>query len=313
MLPKIGMAWQPASMARAAWADIAAWRREGWQPDLIDAHYLYPDGVAACMLARRLGVPFVMTARGSDVNLIARLPGPGRRIAQAAAHAAAVIAVADPLRDGLLALGVDATKLHVLRNGVDTDVFRPEDRAAARARAALPAGVPLLAVVGNLLPEKGQALAIEALALLPGVHLVIVGEGPARPQWLALAQRLGVQHRMHWRASMPQAQLRDVYAAADALLLTSSREGWPNVVLESMACGTPVVAMDVGAVRQMIVGPEFGRIVTERSAAALAAAAAAQLAQPASRQALQQHAAAHDWASIARAQWDLFTRAVASA
>ena len=101
MLPRLGVPMQPGSMARAAAPDIAQWRRAGWHPDLIDAHYLYPDGVAAAMLAERLHLPFVLTARGTDVNVLARLPGPGRRIRWAAARAAAVIAVSARLRDAL--------------------------------------------------------------------------------------------------------------------------------------------------------------------------------------------------------------------
>jgi len=75
MLPRVGVPWQPRSMARAAAPDIARWQRDGWHPDLIDAHYLYPDGVAAALLAQRLRLPFLLTARGTDVNVLARLPG----------------------------------------------------------------------------------------------------------------------------------------------------------------------------------------------------------------------------------------------
>lgn len=311
MLPKIGVARQPDNMARGAWPDVKALLDGGWRPDLIDAHYLYPDGVAAAIVAQRLDLPFVMTARGTDVNVIAHLPGPGRRILEAAERAAAVIAVSTGLRDQLVALGVDAAKVTVLRNGVDLETFRIEDRAAARAALGLPPHGRLAACVGNLVPEKGQALALDLLASRPELRLVIVGDGPLRGELGERAGRLGVADRVLFRTAMPQRELSRLYAAADVLLLTSEREGWPNVVLEAMACGTPVVGFDVGAVREMIVGAALGRIVAVRSAAALGVAVDEVLATPADREAMRAHAARFDWSSISRGQRELFERAVA--
>lgn len=312
MLPRVGMASQPDSMARAALADVRALQAEGWAPDIIDAHYFYPDGVAAAWLAEQLGVPFVITARGSDINLIARLPGPRQRIVAAASRAAAVIAVSTPLKQALVELGVDEGKVVVLRNGVDTEVFRIEDQSASRQQLALPLQGPLALCVGNLLPEKGQALAIEALQHQPALHLAVVGEGPLRHELEQLAAKLGVRERVSFLSNMPQQQLRHAYAAADVLLLTSTREGWPNVVLESLACGTPVVAADVGAVREMLTVPQAGRVLAERGARQLANEIAALLAAPPGRDAVRRHACSFDWGSIARGQMEVFVRAIAS-
>lgn len=311
MLPGIGMHFQPDSLARAAWADVQALRRNGWTPDIVDAHYLYPDGVAAARLAERLCVPFVMTARGTDVNVIAAMPGPGRRILEAARQAAAVIAVSGPLKDRLVGLGVDPAKVTVLRNGVDGERFQPADRVAARARLGLPARGRLLASVGNLLPVKGQALAIEALRELGDGTLVVVGEGPLRETLAELARRAQVESRVIFRPSMPQDELRWLYAACDALLLTSLREGWPNVVLEAMACATPVIAVDVGAVGEMITDPRVGTVVKGRDASAFAAAVRRQLDRPTDGAAVRAHAMAYDWASISDGQWALFQQALA--
>ncbi|HEV7914996.1 MAG TPA: glycosyltransferase, partial [Albitalea sp.] len=195
MLPRLGVRFQPASMARAAAADVAALGATGWTPDVIDAHYFYPDGVAAALLAERLRVPFVVTARGTDVNVLAQQPGTGEKILWAARRAAAVITVSTRLKEVLVGLGVDASKVSVLRNGVDLELFRPEDRAAARRRLGLPEG-RLAACVGNLVPEKGQALAIEALCHLPDWRLMLVGGGASRGDLQALAQRLGVAARV---------------------------------------------------------------------------------------------------------------------
>lgn len=309
MLPKLGVAFQPDSMAHAAMPDLARLQDSGWNPDLIDAHYLYPDGVTAAILSKRLQVPFVMTARGTDVNVLAHLRGPGRRIIEATRQAAAVVTVSRQLKDALVSLGADPTKITVLRNGVDLEVFGLEDRAAARARVGLPAEGGLAACVGNLVPEKGQALAIEALRHLEGLRLVIVGDGPLRRELVALARRLGVEARVSFLPAMPQRELRHLYAGADVLLLTSTREGWPNVVLESLACGTPVVGFDVGAAGEMISDDFVGRIVATRDPAALASAIRDMLAAAAQRERIRLHAAKFDWTSVSRGQWDVFMRA----
>src|SRR5207249_880300 len=131
---------------------------------------------------------------------------------------------------------------------------------------------PLLASVGNLVPEKDQGLAIRSLHELPGYHLVVVGDGSLRADLEALSRRLGVRGRVSFLPPMPQGELAHLYSSVEALLLTSVREGWPNVVLEAMACGTPVVAVDVGAVQEMLIDAGVGRVVRGREPAGVAAA-----------------------------------------
>jgi len=312
MLPRLGVARQPDAMARAAMPEIEQLRASGWLPQLIDAHYLYPDGVAAALLAERTGIPFVMTARGTDVNVLARMPGPGRRIAWASSRCAAVIAVSSQLKQSLVELGVDADRVVVLRNGVDPEQFRPVDQASARREFGLPEG-PVIAGVGNLVPEKGFELAIEALALLPAATLVLVGDGPQRESLVALARRRRVSHRLRMLPVMPQSRLPILYSAADVLVVTSTREGWPNVVLEALSCGTPVAAVNVGAVAEMLTDPSAGRVVDQRDPERLAAAVLSLLQAPPARDTVRRHAARFDWATIARAQFELFERALVNA
>jgi glycosyltransferase involved in cell wall biosynthesis len=313
MLPKVGVSFQPGSMACAALGDFRRLQHAGWRPDLIDAHYLYPDGVAAALLAHRLRLPFVMTARGTDVNVLAKAPGPGRKIMAAAAQAKAVITVSTQLKDTLVSLGVAAAKIVVLRNGVDLDVFGLEDQAASRARLALPTTGGLVACVGNLVAEKNQALAIAALQHLQDFRLVIVGDGPLHGELAKAAADFGVGDRVIFRSAMPQRELRHLYASADVLLLTSKREGWPNVVLESLACGTPVVAVDVGAVHDMLTDDRVGRIVAQANPAALATAVKDLCATPLRRDLVRLHASRFDWASVSRGQWDVFVKATSAA
>ena len=233
-IPKIGMTAAPRLLYRwslgAMQNSIASGR--GFAP--IDAHNFYPDGVAAALLGRRLNRPVVITARGSDVNLIASYDRPRRMILWAAKQAAAVITVSDALRRRLIELGAPAEKIVTLRNGVDLDTFRPVDREAAKRSLGINGRV--IVTVGNVIESKGQRLVVHALAKIPDAHLLIVGDGADVPVLGALAAELGVADRLKFLGRVPHDRFRDVYGAADVSVLASVREGWPNVLLESMAC-----------------------------------------------------------------------------
>lgn len=310
VIPKVGMALQAAAFARSAISEIRAKMVDGFDFDLIDAHFFYPDGVAAAAVAAAFGKPFVVTARGSDINLFARLPAPRKAIVAAASKAAAVIAVSAALKHAMQAIGIDGKRITVLRNGVDLEVFAPQPRDAARARFGLERGV-VIAAVGNLHPEKGVDLIVRCLPHLSRpAALLVVGEGPERPRLVRLARALGVDGQVHFCRNLPQAELAWAYSAADVLVLASMREGWPNVLLEAMACGTPVVATDVGGVREIVTTAAAGLIVSERSPEALAAAISNALANPPSRQAVRLHASQFDWESVARDQRELYFEAI---
>src|SRR3954468_18325093 len=309
VLPKIGMALGPFFLYRAVLPLVERLRRErGF--DLIDAHYFYPDGVAAAMLGRRLGVPVVITARGTDVNLIPQYRIPRRMIRWAARQAGAVVAVSQALKDNLAALGVESERIHVLRNGVDLEPFNPEGRERLRAGLALRG--PALLSVGNLLAFKGHGVAIEALSLLPECELVIAGDGPDRAVFEALARQCGVSERVRFVGSLGHPELRHYYCAADALILASSREGWPNVLLEAMACGTPVIATAVGGVPEIVTSPDAGAVVRERSAPALARAVRELLARPRERAATRRFAEQFGWDATSKGQLQLFRQVLAA-
>jgi glycosyltransferase involved in cell wall biosynthesis len=309
MLPKIGMTLSPLLLYRAVRPFVERLHRErGF--DLIDAHYFYPDGVAAAMLGQRLDVPTVITARGSDVNLIAQYRLPRRLIRWAARQAAAVVTVSQALKDKLVALGVEHERIHVLRNGVDLELFHPNDQE--RLRAELDLRRPTLLSVGNLLAFKGHGLVIEALSLLPQCELVIAGEGPDRAAFEALARQRGVSERVRFVGSLDQQDLRRYYCAADALVLASSREGWPNVLLEAMACGTPVIATAVGGVPEIVTSTEAGVVVEERSAPALARAVRELSVRPRERAATRRFAEQFGWEATSKGQLQLFRQVLAA-
>jgi len=296
-IPHVGMAMQPVSLASAAARAARELSEEGWSCEVIDAHYLYPDGVAAAALARRLRRPFVVTARGSDVNLIAQMPAPRRRIVAALMQAGRVIAVSQALKDALIRIGVPGDRIEVLRNGVDLAVFKAVARESTRSRLDV-GSAPLIASVGNLVPEKGHDLVVQAARRIDSAHVVVVGQGPEKARLRALADRLGISSRVRFVDNMAQDELASLYSAADVLALASLREGWPNVLLEAMACGTPVVASAVGGVREIVTAPVAGELVARRDENEFAAALQRVLEARPDRAAVRAHAAEFAWQPV---------------
>jgi teichuronic acid biosynthesis glycosyltransferase TuaC len=309
-LPKIGMSTAPFTLAASGLAAARRLRAEGFDFDLIDAHYFYPDGVAAVMMGRALGRPVTITARGTDINLIPRYALPRRMILDAAQRSAHMVTVCRALKDELVALGAPADKISVLRNGVDLALFRPEDRAAARARFGLQGFT--LASVGHLIDRKGHHHVIDALPAMPDVSLKIAGSGPDEAALRSRAQALGVADRVEFLGSLPQEALRSLYNAADALALASSREGWANVLLEAMACGMPVVASDVWGTPEVVATPDAGVLMSSLDAAGVADGVARLRAALPDRAATRRYAEGFDWQSTTRGQLDIFRRVLAT-
>ena len=306
LLPKVGMNLAPYTMALGALSTVRRLQREGFDFDLIDAHYYYPDGVAAGLLAKWLGKPFFVTARGTDLNLIPEYPFPRKLILKTASAASGSIGVCKALIDSLEQLGADPVKLHTLRNGVDLERFTPEPRELARQRLGLQAQGPYLLSVGHLIERKGHHIAIEALVALPGVTLLIAGSGPEERALKSLASRLGVSDRVHWAGVVPQAELRWWYSAADVLTLCSSREGWANVLLEAMACGTPVIATDIWGTSEVVSTEAAGRLMERRDARALADAWQDLMSSMPARPTTRQYAEGFSWDATTQGQRQLF-------
>ena len=304
LLPKLGMSLAPLTLFAGALPLLRMQIGRGDDFDLIDSHYFYPDGVAAVLLGSMVRKPVVITARGDDLDLISTYAMPRWWIQWAAKHAAGLITVSNGLTRRLEKLGIPPHRVRMLRNGVDLRVFRPKDRGASRH--ALGFSRPTLLAVGNLVPKKRQILIVEALAQLPDIDLAIVGDGPEQQRIERRIRELGIADRVRLLGRKPQEALPSIYSAADLLVHPSSREGWPNVLLESMACGTPVVVAPWDGITDIVGAPAAGRILAEATPSCLAATIRELLAAPPARADTRRYAEGFDWCSTTNGQIDLF-------
>jgi glycosyltransferase involved in cell wall biosynthesis len=299
--PKIGMTFYSRWMASGA-GDLMHRLNDERPIDLIDAHYAYPDGHAAVLLGERLKIPVLITARGTDINLFSRMPLIRPMVRDALKRAKGVIAVSNALKERILELGIDPGKVAVIRNGIDRSIFHPGSKAEARDRLRLDAGSQIIITVGALVPLKGIDRLIDAVALMGNrkVKLYIIGEGPERASLEARIEAHHLSDRIFLVGSQPQSELSQWYSAADLFCLASSREGCPNVVIEAMACGTPVVVSDVGGVRELVAKPAYGRIVESPSAESFAGEIKIALQSKWDHGEIAAYGGANSWNDVAR-------------
>jgi len=308
VVPKVGMTVAPLLLAAASIGPIRRLIAEGRDFDIIDAHYFYPDGVAATMLARYFRKRVVVTARGSDINLISRYPTARRLMQWAARHSDASIGVCSALAEQIKPW-TSSERVHVVRNGVDLQRFQPVSHEDAR-RKLQSGGSPLLLSVGHLVENKGHAVVIDALAEIrkhsPDARLAIVGQGPDRERLREHAALRGCEDRVTFAGAVEHASMIDWYNAADVLVLASAREGWANVLLESLACGTPVVATRVGGSPEVVTDERVGRLVESRDGRSIAESVQRLLRGHPDRGTIRRYAEAFSWDSTSRAQVELF-------
>src|SRR5208283_2148243 len=273
-----------------------------WGCDCIDAHYVFPDGLAAVLLGRSLGIPVVVSARGTDIHTFQGFTTVRPQICWALRHAAGVIAVADSLAKIMLDLEPGLKDVQTIGNGVDGHRFFPEDQRKAREELRLDPQDRIIVSVGALKRVKGPDLLVRAAALLKKslarCKVLFVGVGPELGSLQQLAEQLDCADICQFVGPVPNEQLRTYFSAADVSCLASRKEGWPNVILESLACGTPVVATGVGAVPQLLGDPELG-IVVDPTPEAIQAGLLRALQKNWDAEALSAYAQGHTWENVA--------------
>lgn len=309
VIPKIGLRLQGAALARVTTSLLAKMARSS-PIDVIDAHYLYPEGFAAVAAGRQLGIPTVLNAIGSDVYGLPKLPGIGALTRQAIRGADMLIAVSQPIADALVDMGASRDKIVLLPYGVDAGRFTrvPAGAAAVRARLGIASHERMVLNVGRLHPMKGQDVLLDAFARLAGtaeckdVRLVIVGAGDLRADLESRARANGIADRVTFAGSVLNTELGAWYSAADLFCLPSRGEGHPNVLIEALSCGTPAVASAVGAIPEVI-RPSCGLVVPPEDVTALTQALSAGLAAVRdglwSAEAAQAAVAGRSWEQVA--------------
>ncbi|MCC7237521.1 MAG: glycosyltransferase [Bryobacterales bacterium] len=294
----------PCLAARAA-LTLRSLRR-GFDFDLIDSHFGYPDGAAAVLLGRWFRRPAVITLRGNEM-IWGREAGPRRCLRWAFRHAAHIIAVSEELRQFALSLGADAGRCTTIPNGVDASIFYPRDREAGRREFGVDSGARLIVSAGGLGPMKGHQVTIEALAGLRAsgldAHLLIAGtanrDGRYEKEIAGLIAARGLEDRVRMLGRLEPPRLAALMSAADVFCLASFAEGWPNVVHEALACGTPVVGTAVGGIPEMTGRGERGLVVPANNVTELEQALAGALRRPWDRQAIAAWGQARSWGHVA--------------
>ena len=255
--------WYPPKILRAKYDRFLEWSIQGrverdlksFRPDAVLSYWAHPDGSVGLKLARRLGVPAISMVGGSDVLLIGKQGARRAAILRTLQQSDAVIAVSSDIAQQIMADGVSADRVFVVRRGVDEQIFHPGDKVAARARLGLPLDAKILVGVGRLVPVKDWPTLVAACGQLrlqlPGVQCYLLGDGPGGSALERQIAELGLQGQFVLRGGQPQTDLGDWYRAADLVVLPSLSEGIPNVLLEALACGTSFVATRVGGIPEI--------------------------------------------------------------
>jgi len=301
MIPLISLPLLPLLMFLGSIRLVCELHRE-FEFDVIDAHFVYPDGLAGVLLGKVLKVPTVVSARGTDINQYPMYSLIRPQIRYSLRNAAGAIAVCKALQDVMVSLAGPGHESRVIGNGVDTSRFFPVERKEARQELGLQSDAPIATAVGALIPRKGYHVLIPAFAQIrdqfSNAHLYILGEGESRGELEQMIRAMGLAESVHLLGNCPNARLRYWYSAADVSCLVSSREGWPNVLLESMACGTPVVATGLWGTPEVITSPELG-IMVEQTVPSVAAGLRSALERVWNREEIAARARERDWNVVA--------------
>lgn len=309
VIPKIGMYITPIFLFLSVWFCARQLKKQGFDYEVIDGHYFFPDGVAVAMLSKVTKVPAMISARGSDIHQIANFPIARKAIRWAVKHSAAVAAVCKALLDSIRTFSDVNDKGYVLRNGVDLNFFELSDDTTQRQCKEEWGVEPhrkLIVCVGRLIELKGHHLVIEALLAHPDSDLIIAGDGPEQINLEKLIKTLDLSSRVRLAGPLVPNKLKRLYQAADAMVLASSREGWANVLLEAMACGTPVVATNLWGTPEVVGAKEAG-VLVERSVEALSEGIHTLFSLELARADTRRYAEGFDWYETSKAQFEIFT------
>jgi glycosyltransferase involved in cell wall biosynthesis len=268
----------------------------GWwllnkKPKIILASWAFPEAVAASWLSKLFNCRFFFKVHGSDINLHGRIPARAKQIVKASKHASGILSVSQALAEQMITMGIDKNKIEVIYNGVDHQLFGQ--------KTANPLLKDYVLYVGNLKKEKGVIELLEGFAAIhsdhPNLHLVFAGPGNLKTMIESMAKELGIAQSVNLLGGVNHDQLPALIANAKLLALPSYNEGVPNVVLEAMACGTPILATSVGGIPEVVDEEVCGKLVPEKSVQGVTEGLEYILKHQWSRHDIKQHSAKFSW------------------
>ncbi|HVN94921.1 MAG TPA: glycosyltransferase family 4 protein [Syntrophorhabdaceae bacterium] len=249
-----------------------------FKPDVLISYWVYPDGYASVWFGKILGIPVIVGGLGCDINEAEANPLRAAAVRWTLKNSSRVMAVSQAMKSTMAGLGAFTDKIRAIPNGISND-FVPLDKEHARSLVSLnlpSADTKVILYCGRLSPEKGVNYLLDAVSLLHehGVafHLLLVGEGPERQRLQDMVRVSGLERQIEFRGEVSHKEVPVLMNAADVFCLPSIREGWPNVLMESLACGTPVVASAVGGIPEIVINDNYGFLAPKQDAQALSAA-----------------------------------------
>ena len=279
-----------------------------FRPDYLLSSWAYPEGVAGTRLAESLGIPAFVKVHGSDINITAQHPAVKPQIRDWGRKVAGVASVSKDLKQKLEKLGVPESRIRVIYNGIDHQRFHPAPERQARKSLGLD-DTPFLLYVGDLKARKGCMDLLQAFLKLerkhPGLKLYIAGTGVMHAPLQQHIRQATAQDRVHLLGKVPHADLNQWYNAASLTCLPSYNEGVPNVLLESMACGTPVVATRIGGIPEVI-NDDCGLLTEPGDIDVLRQALDKALEKDWNHERIHQHASGFSWEENTRQMLDMF-------
>lgn len=307
-IPRFGPSLQAGGLYRTMRRRVARLRDE-FPFEVILATWAYPDATAAARIASDLNCPLVIKVHGTDVNVLTRIDPIRDQIVDAFRIARFIISVSGAMKERIVELGIDANKVIVLRNAVEGARFRIRDKAEARKELGIPTDGSVVTFVGRLSHEKGVDVLLDAMPLVHGARLAIVGSGAHDSALRNRVSSAGLTDRIMFAGTRPHAEIPTWISACDVLALPSRREGCPNVVLEALASGRPVVASSVGGVPELL-NPNNGIMVPPDDAPALAAGVNEALTREWHPEELRNSVGSLSWDDVGLRLWTVLNDAV---
>jgi teichuronic acid biosynthesis glycosyltransferase TuaC len=268
--------------------------------DIIFATWAYPDSFAAVLISKLLNKPILTKIHGTDINEYTRYWLRRKMISFALNNSEGVISVSKALRDSIIEIGVKPEKIKIIYNGVDGEIFRPLGKIHTRKALGIDIDKKVILFVGNLKFAKGLTYLIRAFASIAtdpsrNVILIIIGQGRLRRELESRVREYGIQNCVYILGSKMHREIPKWMSACDLLCLPSLNEGVPNVILEALACGVPVVASNVGGIPEILTSTDYGSLVKPQDCKALQKALLECLEKSWNREVIHGHSTRFSW------------------